>query len=524
MTDALLIEEELGAEKHRTPMVFLAYQQRWFADLSEIKVAEKSRQTGYTWTTAAECALLAASTDGMDCWYIQTAQQKTKEFINDCATWARHFSKVAVEVEETIFKDGDDDIAAFVIRFASGHKITALSSRPSASRGLRGYIVIDEAAFQEKLDEMLEAVAAFTMWGGRVAIISTHNGDDHPFNEFITAVRKGEREASLHRCTIEEALADGLYGRICLRLGREWSPKAEKDWLASLIKKAGGGDGAQQEYYCVPKRSGGAYLPSALIESRMFDAPVLELEFNDDFVHLPQEARESFTRDWLIENVAPLLEKLDPQQMHSFGWDFARSRAVSALAVMSIDEHLVRRTPFILEIRNAPFQQQEQILYFVVDRLPRLIGGALDARGNGQFLAEVAMQRYGGERIAQVMLSERWYLDNMPRFKAAFEDGTLWIARNANVLLDHRYIKVIRGVPKIPEENTTTSDGKLRHGDTAIATCLGHFASRMDTPPIEFLSAGTRVAAYGGMPTALQVTDTGFGTVSGGTDFGGFNG
>ena len=36
--------------------------------------------------------------------------------------------------------------------------------------------MIDEAAFHDDLPELLKAALAFTMWGGVVRVISTHNG------------------------------------------------------------------------------------------------------------------------------------------------------------------------------------------------------------------------------------------------------------------------------------------------------------------------------------------------------------
>jgi phage FluMu gp28-like protein len=87
-----------------------------------------------------------------------------------------------------------------------------------------------------------------------------------------------------------------------------------------------------------------------------------------------------------------------------FGEDFGRNGDLSVFWPLQIQSNLVRRTPFVVELRRVPFRQQEQILFYIVDRLPRLIGGALDARGNGQYLAETARQRYGA-RVEQVMLS-----------------------------------------------------------------------------------------------------------------------
>ena len=147
----------------------------------------------------------------------------------------------------------------------------------------------------------------------------------------------------------------------------------------------------------------------------------------------------------------------------------------------------MRRTPFVVELRNIPFRNQEQVLFYIVDRLPRFTTGAMDARGNGQYLAETAAQRYGA-RIVQVMLSESWYRENMPRYKAAFEDGTIEIPKDADVLADHRAIVLEHGVAKISERRAG-SDGKGRHGDSAMAAALAFFASRVEAGEIAYIPA-----------------------------------
>ena len=96
-----------------------------------------------------------------------------------------------------------------------------------------------------------------------------------------------------------------------------------------------------------------------------------------------------------------------------------------------------------------------------------------DVRGNGQYLAEVAMQRYGAASVTQIMLTANWYLENMPKLKAAFEDGTLEsLPADADTLEDLRSITMIKGIPRIPEGKTKSSSGQ-RHGDTAVALCIG---------------------------------------------------
>lgn len=473
----------LSAErKDRTPAVLLPYQQRWCADESPVKIIEKSRRVGLSWGEAADSTLLAANEKGMDTWYIGYNKDMAQEFILDCADWAKSYNMAAGEIHETeeVFKDGDEEksILAFVIRFASGYRVTALSSRPSNLRGKQGRVIIDEAAFHEQLRELIKAAMALLMWGGQVHIISTHNGVDNPFNELINDARSGKNNFRLHRVTFTDALNDGLYRRICLRKGTKWTASGEAKWVADIRKFYG--DDADEELDCVPKNGGGAFLSRALIESRMSkQTPVLQWSQKDEFTQLPDHIREAEARDWCEASLKPLLITIPPDSVTFFGEDFGRSGDLTVIAPLLQEKNLVRSVIFLVELRNTPFKQQEQILFYIVDRLPRFTGGALDARGNGQYLSEVAMQRYGATRIQQVMLSEAWYLKHMSPFKAALEDGTLdKLPSNDDVLADLRAFQTIKGVAKIPDAHTKDSDGNKRHGDAGIALALAYFASR----------------------------------------------
>ena len=467
------------------PAVLMGYQQRWVADDSPLKVIEKSRRTGLTWGEASDDVLTAASNrnaGGQNVYYIAYNQDMTIEYIQACGMWARVFNYAAGEVEEG-FWDGDDEadknIKTYTIRFpASGFRIVALSSRPSNLRGRQGTIVIDEAAFHEKLAELLKAALAMLIWGGRVRVISTHNGAENPFNELVTDIRSGKRKGTVQRITFREAVADGLYRRVCMRLGKPWSAEDEAAWMADVY--AFYGDGAEEELDCVPSNSGGAWLSRALIESRMSaDTPVLRWECKAGFEVLPDHIRAAECRDWLEATMAPLLAALPPEAMSFNGEDFGRTGDLSVHVPLIQLQNLVRKVPFIVELRNVPFRQQEQIAFYLMDRLPRFMGGAFDARGNGQFLAEVSMQRYGASRIQQVMLSEAWYREHMPPVKAALEDGTLTdLPRDADVLADLRVVQVIKGVPRIPDTRTTGEDKGKRHGDAAVAVALAYYASR----------------------------------------------
>jgi phage FluMu gp28-like protein len=477
--------------------VLLPYQQQWVADDSQVCVAEKSRRVGLSWAEACKSVLKAAPANGDDTWYIGYNKDMSEEFIRDCAFWAQHFNVVGSELEEFMFNDEERDILAFRIRFASGNRITALSSRPSNLRGKQGRVVIDEAAFHDKLGELLKAAFALLIWGGTVSIISTHDGVDNPFNELINDIRAGKKPYSLHRITFDEAIAQGLCKRVFLATGRTWSAAAEAEWSETIRAIYRPND--TEELDVIPSQSGGAYMSRSLIESRMDPmVPVLRLTCPEGFDQRPQAEREAFVTDWVEKHLQLLVASLPKDRRSYYGQDFARNGDLSVVWPLIEDQTLHRRCPFLIEMRNVPFKQQEQLLFWMADRLPRFSGGAHDARGNGQYLAEVAMQRYGSTLIHQVMLTQQWYRENMPKYKAAFEDQEITIAKDADVLADHRAIMVEKGVPKIPDTgHTTGADGGQRHGDSAIAGALAWFASLNPGAVIEFESTGDdRIGGY----------------------------
>lgn len=488
--------------------VLLPYQRDWIADDSDLKVAEKSRRVGLTWAEASDNVLIASSSraaGGMNVYYIGYNMDMAIEYIEACAMWARVFNHAAEAIEEgeEVFKDGDDEkaIKTYTIRFASGFRIVALSSRPANLRGKQGVVVIDEAAFHGALDELLKAALALLIWGGKVRVISTHDGDQNPFNELVNEIRAGSRKGSVHRITFQEAVEQGLFGRVCMRKGVPWDEEAQAKWVADVY--AFYGAAAEEELDVVPSQGTGAWLTTALIESRMYGAPVLRYTCPKGFEEEPDSVRAAVIQEWLDREVAPLLDALDPDLQSIFGQDFGRTGDLTVMVPAQIEQNLRRRVPFVLELRNMPHRQQEQIGKFVIRRLPRFVKAAVDARGNGSAVSEFLAQEFGFSRVELVMATEGWYRINMPPLKQAFEDDTIAVPRDRDVLGDLRIIKVIKGVARVPDRSTG-KDGGQRHGDAGIAIALMHYASRHPGAEIDW--------------TAMPRGNRGFDTVAQGDD------
>lgn len=470
--------------------LLLGYQKRWIADESQLKIAEKSRRTGLTWAEAADDVLIASrnkSDGGSDVFYIGSNKEMAREFIDACAMWASKFNRASGQIQEELFEDEDKDILTYVIYFASGFKIKALSSNPKNLRGMQGVVCIDEAAFHEKLAEVLKAALALTMWGAKVRLISTHNGVDNLFNQLIQDSRAGRKSYSIHTITLDDACREGLYQRICQVSKRPWSAELEEEWKSGLLRETATEEDALEEYYCVPKRSSGGYLPRPLVD-RAADRNKVILRFECDarFMEWTEEEREILTLEWLLNEVLPELESLNKDYRHSFGVDFARSGDLSVFAVVATLPNTARNVEITLEIRNCPYNQQRQIMLFVLSKLPRFIGAAFDATGNGGYLAEAALIRYGSSMVETVQLNDKWYREWMPKYKALYEADLIRIPQNEEIILDQGHIVVINGVPKIDKNRTQGKSGK-RHGDSAVAYCMAVRASYMTGGEIDFI-------------------------------------
>lgn len=467
------------------PEVLLPYQAKAVSLLdsaaTQVLVIEKSRRIGLTWALGAYAVLRAArrrSAGGMDAMYISYSQEMTREFIDACAMWARAFSEAASEAEETVFEDrdasGDKSIQAFRIRFASGFEILALSSAPRSLRGKQGVVIIDEAAFVDSIEELMKAALAFLMWGGQVVVCSTHDGDDNPFNQLVQDVVSGKRPYAHLRLDLDQALRDGLYRRICLVTGKDWSPEAEARWRQDLIEFYG--DGADEELFCIPRRGSGAYISGASVEACMSDAHhVARLTCPPGFELRAADERRAYVQSFLDNEVAPHLKRFDPERLSALGEDFGRSSDLTVLSVGQERSDLTVVVPLVVELRNMPIEQQFQVLCFICDHLPRFVAGKFDATGNGLGLAERAQERYGYDRIEAVKLSQGEYLEHGPRLKQHFEDRTIELPRDSDLKDDMRAVKLKRGIPTIPDARH-----KGRHGDGFVSLMLLCSALRMD--------------------------------------------
>jgi phage FluMu gp28-like protein len=408
---------------------FLKYQQEWLADQSRLKIAEKSRRIGWTYTQAYEDVRDAAKSKdqgGMDVWFTSADLSAAREYILYCKQWAQVLNVAAKDLGEIVL-DKDDDVKAFCIEFSSGFRINALSSNPKGFRSKGGKVIIDEYGFHEQDNELWKAAAPSITWGYPIRVFSTHNGKHCRFFRMVEDAKRKDSKWSLHRVTLFDAVEDGLVGRIKNKPNDIATPEEIAEFIAECKEIAGDEETFEQEYNCNPLDDKSAYIPFALIYSNEHES-----------VSQPIEVKGVEINDIRIEDYRPELPAIFGDQARLYlGVDIGRKKD---LTVMWVDEEVgdVYWNRLLLELHAVKFRHQYKWLKLLMPLVQR---ACIDATGLGMQLAEDAQTDYGSYKVEAITFSGPVKENLAVTLKRSMEDRAHRIPVNDKVRADINKIK-----------------------------------------------------------------------------------
>lgn len=423
--------------------LLLPYQAAWVKDASRLKIAEKSRQIGWTWATAyglvRRKALAAAR---LDAWISSRDDIQARLFLEDCKGFAALLQAGAEDLgERAIDNDGH---SAYVLAMANGLRLHSMSSNPDAQAGKRGDRVLDEFALHPDPRKLYAIAYPGITWGGSLEIFSTHRGSENFFNGLIQEIRhKGNPKGfSLHRITLADALDQGFLYKLQSKLPPDDQRQEmdEAEYYDFIKSGATDEESFMQEYMCQPSDDASAFISYDLLDACKY-AP---------------------GTDWETIGTGPLY----------MGVDIGR---VKDMTVFWLTEHVsgTHFTRAVITMQNATFAAQEETFYSLMD-LPNLRRCCIDETGIGRQFAERATKKYGSKAegvtfTAAVKESLAYPL------KAALEDRTLRIPDDPAIVADFRAIrKTTTSAGNIRFEGERTKDG---HSDRFWAACLARHAA-----------------------------------------------
>ena len=463
------------ASSLRPDTFFLPYQAKWIRDNSKLKLMEKSRQIGLSWSTAYRLVREKSKVGvKFDAWVSSRDDIQARLFLEDCKAFAAIFQIAGEDLGLQVI-DPERKISAYVLQFANGVRINSMSSNPDAQAGKRGDRVLDEFALHPDPRKLYSVAYPGITWGGSMEIISTHRGSNNLFNELVQEIKyKGNpKKISLHTVTLQDALDQGFLEKLKAKL-REANSDDERLGMDEAqyfdMVRSGCPDEEtfQQEYMCNPQDDNSAFLSYDLIRGCEYaPAEVWETDIDNPQSSIPNHQSPI---------VNPLYLGVDVGRDHDLTvfWLVEKFGGVS----------FTRRK---IELRAETFDEQERQLYALL-ALPQLRRCCIDATGIGRQFAERAQQRFGTYKVEQVQFTGPVKEELAYPLRAAFEDKSVRIPNDELIRADLRAVK-----------KETTSSGNIRF--TADRGKNGH-ADRFWALALA-LHAGKDIGG-GGMPVRIE--------------------
>ena len=431
--------------------IFLPFQSKWITDRSRLKLMEKSRQIGISWSTAfGSDERVAAQGARHDEWVSSRDDIQARLFIEDCKLFAGIMNMAAKDLGEVVI-DAEKKLSAYVLEFSSGKRIHSMSSNPDAQAGKRGGRILDEFALHRDQRKMWAIAYPGITWGGGLEVVSTHRGSNSFFNNLIREAReKGNpKKLSLHRVTLQDALDQGFLYKLqqALPEDAEQQDMDEAEYFDFVKKGAADEESFDQEYMCIPSDDDSKFIEYELITGCEYIADMpWEREVDDVF------AGRLFC-----------------------GVDIGRKKDLTVLWVVEqLGDVLYTRKVIPMEKMRKSAQEASLYPWFAIcDRI------CIDATGLGIGWADDAQDKFGQRRVEAVSFSSQVKESLAYPLKGKMEDRKLRIPDDQTIRADLRKVqKVTTAAGNIRFVAESTPDG---HADRFWALALAIHASEVPT-------------------------------------------
>ena len=394
-------------------VMLLPYQQRWVADNSRLKLCVKSRQIGLSWCTAYRVVRQKLSKGArLDAWVSSRDEAQALLFIEDAKRFADILNVAASDLGQNVIDD--EGHTAFSLRFANGLRIHSMSSNPDAQSGKRGDRILDEFALHGDPRKLYTIAYPGVVWGGCLEIFSTHRGTYNYFNELLREIteRGNPKKFSLHRVTLEDALAEGFLYKLQQKLPVDDERLAmdETDYFNFIRAGSADEESFLQEFCCQPADDNTAFLPYDLITGC--------------------EYREN--EPWQTD----LLDCKNPLYL---GVDIGREHDITVIWLIE-QVNDIRFTRRVIELSKQTFEAQEHVLYELL-KLPTVRRCCIDQSGLGRQFAERAAKTFGAYKVEGISFTTSTKEELAYPVRVAFEDRTVKVPFSNAVRADLRGVR-----------------------------------------------------------------------------------
>jgi len=440
----------LTRRKSKKGRVLLPYQERWRRDQSDFKLWPKSRRIGATYAESNDATMLRLSgRRKVDYWFTSADESAAYEFCEYCRFWIRTADAVADHYTEEIEDPETKRTAtAFVLRFRSGCRITAMTSSPRRFRSKGGDVGLDEFDYHDDPEAMWDAAASTATWGDWIRVLSTHNGEGTLFHRYRQMAERraagkpkpGDIPFSLHVVTIQDAVNEGLVEKINQVRGTKFT---REQFLARCRSMCRNQDQWNQEYMAIPSIDSTAWLPYELIEGCESDQagqPGLAAD-GQRYIGADIGETEDRTVIWTLERVGDVL------------W-----------------------TREVLVFTDEPLRVKQEALLQRL-RQARVVRACIDATGVGAQIAQEARATGKGEAVKFTVAVKDELASPL---RGLFEDKRIRVPSSSEIREDLHSIRMTRTAAGNPRFDAQRSEAG--HADRFWALALACHAAVTQAP------------------------------------------
>jgi len=411
------------------------YEKKWINDTSRFKEGMWARQTGKSFSSAAEIVLDCRERDHNKWVTISSGERQVKELMEKIKLHGEITGMTMDFIENTYgytAENGErDEYRVLEVGFRNGSRVIGVPANPDTARGYSANVYLDEFSVHKNSREIWAAVfPIISRTGYRLVITFTPKGKQNKAYEVWN-----NPIFSKHSVDIYQAVNDGCPHDIALLKD---AIDDEELW--------------QQEY---------------------------ELKFLD-------EATAFLTYDLInsVEHDSANNPDLSGNGPFYAGMDIGRRRDLTVFYVLEmVGDVLWTREK--IEMKGAKFSEQDQELDRIVRQYhPRRV--CIDQTGMGEKPVEDAKKKYGEYTVEGVLFTGPVKLDLANTLRKKFED------RQIRIPIDRKQRDDFHSVKKL-----TTSSGNIRfdaersddsHADRFWALALAVHAAGGLVVPIEYQS------------------------------------
>jgi phage FluMu gp28-like protein len=431
------------------PLVQLfPYQKKWVRDFSRLKICNKARQVGITFTeTLSIVQRLVAKKQKW--YYLSISQDRAQEAIEYAIMHAIAIGTAMTNRNLEVGFFEDTKYKQLTLTFPNGSKLIGLPANARTARGCSGNVTLDEFAHHQDAGAIWTSVMPIITWGGNLHIISTPNGLQGEYARIWIGPEKFNADA------IEDSLRGGI--DIC---DDRWSRHMINVYDAAegghpvdvefCREVAGDEETFQQEYMCKFLDEAHAWLPYSLIDSCTHSDAVLYW----DHTQKPS---------------GPLWVGSDVGRKHD-------------LFTIWINEQRgkTHSTRGVIALRNQPFKTQRKTLW---DVMPFARRACIDETGIGAQLAEESLERWGDSMIEPISMAGDRPAKLATKLRRHLEEKTLLLPDCGDVRRDlHMVRRTYTDLGKVRFDAPRTKDG---HADRFWACALALNAADTGFVPIK---------------------------------------